>query len=471
MVNTMNWNKEIKELQDRIAKAMKMGGEQKVLRQHNAGRYTVRERINILVDKNTFREIGSLTGKGKYNTEGILTDFTPANSVIGYAKISSRNVVVYGDDFTVRGGAADASIHEKMVAAERMANEYRLPLIRLIEGTGGGGSVKSLEIDGYTYVPANPGWDWLISNMQTVPVVALGLGPVAGLGAARLVTSHYSIIVKEISQVFVAGPPVVARLGENVSKEQLGGSEIHGKNGVVDEIANTEDEAIELSKKFLSYLPSSVDEVPKRIKSNDPINRKEDWLIKAVPKDRRAAYDMHPIIESIVDKNSFFEIGKSYGQSAIAGLARLDGLAVAVLANNPQIYGGGWTADSSLKITRMVDLAQTFHLPVLHLVDNPGFLVGTHAEKAGTIRHGARALAAIYQLEIPVCAIIIRRAFGVAGAAHLNHTKHRHRFAWPSADWGSLPVEGGIEAAYKAELEKSSNFRRALAVKLPVPSI
>ena len=200
----MSWEKEVKELKSRIDLSKKMGGKEKVKRQHDAGRTTVRERIVALIDKDSFREIGGIAGRSEYDDEGNLINFLPANSVIGQAKINNRPVIIYGDDFTVRGGAADAAIHEKMIAGERFANEYRMPIIRLIEGTGGGGSVKSLEKDGYTYVPANPAWDWVVKNMSTVPVVSLGLGPVAGLGAARLVSSHYSVIVKKMSQVFVA---------------------------------------------------------------------------------------------------------------------------------------------------------------------------------------------------------------------------------------------------------------------------
>ena len=458
----MSWEKEVKELQNRINLSKRLGGKEKIKRQHDAGRTTVRERIVSLIDKDSFREIGGIAGRSEYDKEGNLLNFLPANSVIGQAKIDNRAVVIYGDDFTVRGGAADAAIHEKMITAERFANEYRMPIIRLIEGTGGGGSVKSLEKDGYTYVPANPAWDWVVKNMSTVPVVSLGCGPVAGLGAARLVSSHYSIIIKNISQVFVAGPPVVNRLGETVTKESLGGSEIHGKNGVVDDVAKDETEALLLAKKFLSYLPSSTYDLPEKIKNRDPVDRSDNWLIKVIPKDRRQSYEIRPIIKSVTDENSFFEIGKNWGTSSVSGFARLDGHPIAVLANDPQVYGGGWTADASLKIIRIVEIAETFNLPILHLVDNPGFLVGTYAEKQATIRHGARALAAIYQLTTPICSIILRRAFGVAGAAHMNHTHHKYRYAWPSGDWGSLPIEGGIEAAYKSDLEQSDNPEKLL---------
>jgi len=458
----MSWNEEVKELEKRIHLIKQMGGKEKIKRQHDAGRTTVRERIDALVDKNSFKEIGNLTGVSEYDENGKLKSLIAANSVIGHAKIEKKPIVIYGDDFTIRGGAADAAIHEKMVVAERFANEYRIPLIRFIEGTGGGGSVKSLEQDGYTYVPANPGWDWVVKNMATVPVVSLGLGPVAGLGAARLVSSHYAVIVKKMSQIFVAGPPVVNRLGETVTKESLGGSEIHGKNGVIDDVANSEAEALLMAKKFLSYLPASTYELAKQEKSNDNTNRKDDWLLSAIPKNRRLSYEIRPIIESVTDKNSFFEIGKNWGTSSVSGFARLNGWPIVILANDPQVYGGGWTADASLKIIRILEIAETFHLPVVHLVDNPGFLVGSHGEKSGTIRHGARALAAVYQLTVPVCSVILRKAFGVAGAAHTNHTKHKYRFAWPSGDWGSLPLEGGIEAAYKSDLEKSDNPNKLL---------
>ena len=458
----MSWENEVKEIKKRLKLIQAMGGKEKIKRQYDAGRTTVRERIFALVDKGSFKEIGRLTGLSEYNEDGTLKSLMAVNSVIGHALINKVPTVIYGDDFTIRGGAGDAAIYEKMITAERFANEYRMPLIRLIEGTGGGGSVKSIEADGYTYVPANPGWDWVVSNMATIPVVSLGLGPVAGLGAARLVSSHYSVIVKKMSQVFVAGPPVVNRLGETVTKESLGGSEIHGKNGVIDEVADSEADALAKARKFLSYLPSSTYEIPKKIKNNDPIDRKDNWLISAIPKNRRHSYEIRPIIESVTDKNSFFEIGKNWGTSSVSGFARLDGWPIVVLANDPQVYGGGWTADASQKIIRILETAETFHLPVLHLVDNPGFLVGTHGEKAGTIRYGARALAAIYQLSTPICSVILRRAFGVAGAAHMNHTKHRYRFAWPSGDWGSLPLEGGIEAAYKSDFIKSDNPEKLL---------
>ena len=433
-----------------------MGGPEKVARQHAAGRLTVRERIDALLDPGSFHEIGALAGKATYES-GELTELRPTNFVMGRGRIDGCPVVVGGDDFTVRGGAADASIFQKQVHAEQMARELRIPIVRLVDGTGGGGSVKSLDTLGRTYVPANPGWDHVVANLGAVPVVALALGPVAGLGAARVVTSHYSLMVRGVSQVFVAGPPVVARLGEQVDKEELGGSHVHARNGVVDDEVDSEKDAFERTRRFLSYLPQSVHELPRRGPRHDDAARREDWLVDAIPRDRRRVYRVRPIIEAVVDEGSFLEVGRLYGRSAVTGLARLDGWPVAVLASDPYHYGGGWTADASQKVARFVDLADTFHLPVVHLVDQPGFVIGTAAERAATIRHGARALATVYQATTPWCSVILRRVFGVAGAAHQNAARLSFRYAWPSGDWGSLPLEGGIEAAYKAQLEEADD--------------
>jgi len=222
------WQPELDELAAREAFAERMGGDEKVGRQRGQGKLDVRDRIGQLLDDGSFHEIGKIAGTPEYDADGNLVDLRASNFVFGRGRIDDRTVVVAGDDFTVRGGAADASIITKQIAAEQMAGELRLPLVRLIDGTGGGGSVKTLDTDpqkqsetssvGYgrgsrTYVPANPGWEHVVANLATVPVVALALGPVAGLGAARAVTSHYSVMVKGLSQVFVAGTPVVFRLG------------------------------------------------------------------------------------------------------------------------------------------------------------------------------------------------------------------------------------------------------------------
>src|SRR6266571_2479069 len=230
----MNWKPELDELARREAFAREMGGVDKVKRQHDQGRLTVRERIDRLIDKNSFHEIGAISGIAEYDENSELKHLTPANCVFGRGKIDGRTVVVVGDDFTVRGGSADASISAKPLMAEEMAHDFRLPIVRVIEGSGGGGSVKTIETKGAANLPGGIGgtrWYWYTTaNMARVPVVGLGLGSVAGLGAARLAASHYSVMTKD-SAMFVAGPPVVKRLGQDLSKQELGGAEIQTRAG------------------------------------------------------------------------------------------------------------------------------------------------------------------------------------------------------------------------------------------------
>lgn len=452
------WAPELGELRRREALAKRMGGPERIARARAAGRLTVRERIALLLDPASFEEYGALAGFATYQN-GELTDFLPANCVMGTGRIEGRRVVVCGDDFTVRGGAADASVAGKQVYPERMANELRMPIVRLVDGTGGGGSVKSYLKTGHTYVPANPGWNVVVDNLSRVPVVAACLGPVAGLGAARVVTSHFSVMVRGTSQLFVGGPPLVEHaMRQTVTKEELGGWEIHTReSGAVDNVADTEEEALRQCRLFLSYLPSNVWQLPARCTGPASAPAGAEELRSIVPRNRRQVYDARRILQLVFDQDSVFEAGRGFGRPAITCLARLDGWPVAVMASDPRFYGGGLSAAASDKVTRFIDLADTFHLPVVNFVDQPGFVIGVEAERSGTIRRGARALAAVYQASVPWVAIIVRKVFGVAGAAHGNPQALNLRYAWPSADWGSLPVEGGIEAAYRRELEAAAD--------------
>ena len=449
----MTWQPEMDELRRRQEMARRMGGADKVKRQHAGGRLTVRERIDRLVDADSFREIGSIAGMARYDGRNDLVELTPANAVMGRAKIDGRHVAVTGDDFTVRGGSADATIKEKDIFIERYANQFRVPLVRMIEGSGGGGSVKTIETTGRANVPGVSGWEVVVANVATVPRVALGLGSVAGLGAAHLAAAHFSIMVKDLAAMFVAGPPVVERLGQKLSKNELGGWQIQLRAGGVDNAVDTEEEAFALARRFLSYLPSSVYDVPPRGPITDDPARREEWLADAIPRDVRKVYKMRAIVEAVVDRDSFLEIAPLYGRSVITGLARVDGWPVAVMASDPFHYGGAWTADTCQKVERFVDLAQTFHIPVAYLADCPGFLIGLEAEQTGTIKQGVRAMSAIWQCTVPWFSVIVRNSFGVAGAAHQNGGRYCTRYAWPSGRWGSLPLEGGIEAAYRADLD------------------
>src|SRR5437879_5350598 len=453
----MTWQSEMDELRRRESLAEELGGPERVKRQHAGGRMTIRERIAKLVDAGTFHEVGKIAGKATYDAANDLETFTPSNFVFGRARVDGRPVVVGGDDFTVRGGSADATIKEKHLQCETMAHELRLPLIRLVEGSGGGGSVKTIETTGRANVPGVSGWEWVVTNIGTVPRVALGLGSVAGLGAAPPAAAHYPVKIQGPSALFVAGPPVVERLGQKLTKNELGGWEIQLKAGAVDHAVDTEEDAFACARRFLSYLPSSIDDLPSRGPRTDEADRREPWLFEAIPHDVRKPYKMRAIVDAVVDRGSFFEVAKGYGCAIITGLARLDGWPVALMASDPFFYGGAWTADTCQKVERFVDIAQTFHLPIVYLVDCPGFLIGKDAEQTGTIKQGVRAMSAIWQTTTPWCAVIVRNVFGVAGAAHRNGSRYCTRYAWPSGRWGSLPLEGGIEAAYRAEIDGASD--------------
>lgn len=462
----MSWQPELDELARRRAMAEALGGPEKVARQHREGRLTVRQRVDALLDGGSFHEVGAIAGRAEYAPDGTLRTLTPSNCVMGRGLLDGRAVVVVGDDFTVRGGSADATIREKPIMAERMAAELRLPIIRIIEGSGGGGSVRTIETTGRANLPGGVGGTALYhhttTNLGLVPVVGLGLGSVAGLGAARLTASHYSVMTKR-SAVFVAGPPVVARLGQTLGKQELGGWEIQCRAGAVDDAVEDEHAAFAAARRFLSYLPASVHALPPLAECHDDPARDCPALLDAIPRDPRALYRMRPILEAVADTGSVFEMGRNFGRGIITAFARLSGIPCAVMAGDPYYAAGSWGAEECQKIIRFLDLASTFHLPVVYLMDCPGFAVGLRAEQAATIRWGVRAMAALNQVPVPFCTVIVRNAFGVAGVAHQPAGRFSLRYAWPSARWGSLPLEGGIEAAYRAELDASPDPAATLA--------
>lgn len=450
----MSWKPEVDEINRRKELAQKMGGDEAVARHHKAGKFTARQRISKTLDQSSFNEIGALTGAAKYDEHGNLIEFTPANVVIGTGRVDNRPVVVSAEDFTVRGGSSEATISDKWIWAETLALEMRMPLIRLVDTAGG--SVKLLKKMGATKLPGYKDWK-LVDILGIVPVASAALGSVAGLGAARVVASHFSVMVKKTSQAFAAGPPVVVRAtGEELTKEELGGHKIHARgSGVVDNEADSEGEAFRQIRQFLSYLPSSVYQVPPRRECDDNPNRREEALLSIVPRNRKKTYDPRRVLSLVFDSDSLFEIGRHQGPSVVSMLGRLNGYPVGVMINDTRFFGGGMDAKAAEKTLRFVDMCDTFHLPIINFVDQPGVVVGLTAEKAGTIRLAVRALQAIAQSKVPWVAMILRRAFGVAGSYYGRQHDLNLRYAWPSGIWGSLPIEGGVYAAYKREIQAS----------------
>jgi acetyl-CoA carboxylase carboxyltransferase component len=467
----MTWQREVEGIAQRRKLALELGGKDAVARQHAQGRLTIRERVAGLVDPNSFREQGPIAGHSETDEHGELRAFTPANYILGFAKLDGRSCVVGGEDFTVRGGSPSPAGLRKSVYAEELAYQYRLPLIRLLEGGGGSvprGGSKSSGGEGGAPVNASPRFMSVMQVMSTVPVVSAALGPVAGLPAARLVASHFSLMTRDTAQVMIGGPALVERaFGRAITKEVLGGADVHLRSGVVDNVADDEPGVFAQIRRFLSYLPTNVWEPAPVHSCDDDRNRQEMELLHIVPRNRRRAYDMRRIIDCIVDHSSFFELAQLYGQSQITGLAHLNGQPVGVLANDPVWYAGAMTADGAQKVRRFVDLCDTFHLPIVSLVDEPGFMIGPEAEQAATIRHGTATLFAIMQSTVPWASVIVRKVYGVAGAAHFG--PGGLVLAWPSAESGALPLEGGVAVAYRREIEAAPDpeaKRRELEEKI-----
>jgi len=259
-----------------------------------------------------------------------------------------------------------------------------------------------------------------------------------------------------VSQVMVAGPALVERaLGRRLSKEALGGYRIHEKSGVVDAVVESETEAFAAMRQFLSYLPQNIYEVPERGGCEDPVDRADEALLSIVPRDVRRPFEMRKVIEGVVDAQSFFELAPKYGRGQIIGLARLNGLAVGVIANDCRHYAGAMTASGSQKAKRMMELCETFHLPIVNFLDEPGFMLGPDAEALGTIRYGMSAVAAAVQSTVPWATVAIHKAFGVASAAHF--APNTYKLAWPSYELGALPVQGGVAVAFRREIEASED--------------
>ena len=258
-------------------------------------------------------------------------------------------------------------------------------------------------------------------------------------------------MTRHTSQVLIGGPALVERaLGEKKSKEELGGPEVHARSGVVDRVAEDEEEVFDLIRRFLAFLPQRVGEGPPRRMTGDPPNRREEALLDLIPRDRRFLYEMRRLIELVVDRHSFLELNPLYGASQIIGLARIDGYTVGIFANDPKHLGGAMDAEGAQKAKRLIQLCQTFHLPIVSLVDEPGFMIGSASEASGTIRYGVDTICATVESTVPWITVHVRKAYGVAAAAHFG--PGGYILAWPSAESGALPIEGGVAVAFRKEI-------------------
>ncbi|HEY8827912.1 MAG TPA: carboxyl transferase domain-containing protein [Jatrophihabitantaceae bacterium] len=493
----MEWQKELDELHLKRTLATRMGGEEGIARQRSQGRLTVRERIDLLTDKGTFEELSSTVGVAKYDDLGNLASFRPANTLAGFGQIDGRPICLRADDFTIRGGSTDTAAAGKR-GIEQQAMEWRVPLVLLLDGAGG--SVRevagrdgaasangSASPHAVANIPANPvvvrpagtpgsrdvpplpvapqfpavprgdlATTLARGNpLAQIPVAAAVLGSAAGWIAIAAADSHFSVMTKTTSELFVAGPPLIKQaLNLTISKQELGNYKIHAQQtGVINNVAEDEADALRQICTFLSYLPPNVWQLPPRSDPTDDPNRREDALASIIPRDRRKTYDVRRLIRHVVDKDSTFEISPLFGRAIVTMFARIDGFPVALIANDCRQDGGAQTAAACQKFERFVDVADTFHLPVVYLCDVPGFMIGPEAEKQGTIRWALRANIAVREATVPYISIITRRFYGVAVGGAKRGGGLTPRYAWPSAENGSLPAAGGVMAAFRRQIE------------------
>jgi acetyl-CoA carboxylase carboxyltransferase component len=458
----MSWQKEIEELEKRRKLAQTYGRRKGIADPQGLGKMNVRERIAALVDPGTFMERGGLSGLASYDEtqDKELQDFVPCPFIMGIGEVNGRRVAIHADDFTIKGASVGRLYKAKRGYFAKMARSLKLPIVRLVEGAGG--SIREILELGYTELPSgnDEGTQHEVEALSEIPVVAAGFGAIAGLGALFMVKSHFSVMVKKMAQVFVGGPPLVkAATGETWTKEELGGYKIHTRiSGVVDNEAEDEEDALGQVKRFLSYLPSSVWELPEKdIDGRDSPSRREEELLSIIPRDWKKPYDMRKLLSLVLDRDSIFEIAKYQGRSQITALARLNGYPVGVLANDPRFLGGAFNYDVAEKYMRFIDLCDTFHLPIVNFSDQPGFMISRKSEEMGLIRKGVRAGCAMAQATVPVAVLYLRKCFGVAGAAQKTALRLSWQYAWPSALWGNIPIGGGVYAAHRAEIQAAKD--------------
>ncbi len=436
-------------------KAFAGGGEDKIRKQHEKGKLTARERIELLLDDGSFEEFDMLVthrstsfglDKRKYPGDGVVT---------GYGTIDGRQVYVFSHDFTVLGGSLSETFAEKIIKVMDMAAMNGAPLIGLND-SGGARIQEGIEsLAGYGKI--------FLKNVLysgVIPQISAILGPCAGGAVYSPAITDFTIMAKNTSYMFVTGPNVVkAVTGEEVTKEQLGGADIHGKrSGVCNLVCDGEEEALLLIRKLLSYIPQNNMEEPMRITCTDPPDRTEMWLDEVVPDNPNRPYDMRRILEAVVDHGEFLEIQRMYAPNVIIGFARMNGYSVGIVANQPSFLAGVLDNDASVKAARFVRFCDAFNIPILTFVDVPGFMPGTVQEYGGIIRNGAKLLFAFAEATVPKITVIIRKAYG--GAYDVMSSKHIRadiNYAWPTAEIAVMGPEGAVEIIFKREIREAAD--------------
>ncbi|KAL4913862.1 carboxyl transferase [Aspergillus aurantiobrunneus] len=438
------------------------------VRQKQGGKLWVRERLEQLLDADSFEEIGSLSGTVEWKKTGPMREkpvsFVPSNNVQGMGKLRGRRVLLTADDFSLRSGHADGASAGKTIYLEKLALALKLPVVKLVDGSSGGGSVTTIRKEGWSYLPYVPMFHQVIQQLNDgIPNVGAILGPAIGLGAARITSCHFSVMAADVGALFNAGPEVVkgATFEEGLSFQDLGGPMMHCTNGTIDNMAANEAECFEQLRTVLGYLPNCGRyNAPPVVSCDDPEDREDESLRRIIPRKQTRMYNPWTVIKTVVDHNSFFEIGSLWGRTAISGLARLGGRPVGVISLNCEVNSGALDAQGSQKLARLLKLCDVMNIPILQFIDVPGYAIGTVAERTATMRWGIELAKAYFSTTIPIFSVITRRAYGIAGGVMLGARDPHVQVAWPSGQWGSLPLEGGIEVGHRHELREADEQGR-----------
>ncbi|MEA2292039.1 MAG: methylmalonyl-CoA decarboxylase subunit alpha [Solirubrobacteraceae bacterium] len=446
----------VEDLHERRARARLGGGEEKIARQHEQGKLTARERIALLVDDGTFSELGIHAGI-HFSVRGLEGKEAPADGVItGYGRVDGRLVAVAAYDFTVMAGSMGTTGELKVTRLRELALTKRIPFVWLLDSAG----ARIQEAVGSLFAGSGHLFREEVVASGVIPQVAALMGPCAAGTAYIPGLADFVPMVKGRGSMALAGPHLVrAAIGEDVTQEELGGSRVHcRRSGVGDLEVAGDEECIEAIKRYLSYFPSHCEEPPPLRESADPPERMDEALLDVLPESNRKPYDMYDVIRRIVDDGEWMDLKPQWARTIITCFARMGGRPVGIVANQPRQLGGILDNDSADKAARFVSLCDAFGIPLVFLVDVPGFMVGTKVEAAGIIRHGAKMLHAVAAATVPKITVVIRKAYG-AGYYVMNGRAYEPDLivAWPSAEISVMGAEGAVEIVFRKLVEEAED--------------
>ena len=445
----------VQRLQDMRVASKQGGGEKRIQRQHDKGKLTARERLDVLLDPNSFHEIDAFVTH-RSSAFGLEDQKVLGDGVVtGSGTINGRPVYVYSQDFTVFGGSLSETHAEKICKIMDLALKNGHPVIGLNDSGGARIQEGVSSLGGYAEV------FWRNSMASgVIPQISAIMGPCAGGAVYSPALTDFIYMVQDSSYMFVTGPNVVKTVThEEVSSEELGGASTHTQKSGVAHFA-TPNDAVCLNeiRRLMDYLPSNCEEKPPRIVSSQPDAQKAAALDTVVPENPNKPYDIKEVIEGLVDAESFYEVQPDYAENMVTGFARMDGASIGIVANQPLAMAGVLCIDSSLKAARFVRFCDAFNIPLLVLVDVPGFLPGTDQEWGGIIKHGAKLLYALCEATVPKCTVITRKAYG--GAYDVMNSKHiraDYNVAWPTAEIAVMGTKGAVEIIFRQEIVGSDD--------------